>query len=97
MKLEFHEPEETFIQNVTVAEDTIKQQRLQIERKADMKELLRKHKVWHSSYGSISVVYLFSCRYQIEWFFGIKGHVALDWNLRPECNALLLWLIQGDI
>ena len=33
----------------------------------------------------------------LQCFFGIKCHVALDRNLGPGYNNLLLWLTPGDI
>ena len=33
----------------------------------------------------------------LECLIGIEGYEALDRNLRPWCNTLLLWLIPGDL
>ena len=33
----------------------------------------------------------------LEWFLGIKDHVALDRNQGPGYNTLLLRLIPGDL
>ena len=34
---------------------------------------------------------------QLQYFFGVKGQVALDWNPGPGYNTLLLRLIPRDL
>ena len=46
VKLEFQLPEETFLQNIELAEKTLNQQRQALAEKGNIKEILRKHKVW---------------------------------------------------
>ena len=45
VELEFRLPEETFLQNVEVAEKTLEHQREQLKNKANIKDILRKHQV----------------------------------------------------
>ena len=45
LMLEFQSPEEKFLQNVDIATEAIVQQQQAIEDKANIKDILRKHKV----------------------------------------------------
>lgn len=45
VKLQFQLPEETFLQNIELAEKTLAQQRQALAQKGNVKEILRKHKV----------------------------------------------------
>ena len=44
-RLLFQGPETTFLENVDIAEKTLEQQRQALEQKANVKDILRKHKV----------------------------------------------------
>ena len=48
--LEFRGPEQEFLHNLGVAQETLTQQHEQLLQKADVRDLLNKHKVTHRTY-----------------------------------------------